>query len=190
MRDNASNICTGNVRCFCAERSPFYWRKLNAKSATKMLINRPVGSYLLRPSEHPLYDYSITQKIPVMGVTHIRVGRDSTGTYFLDNDDSFSEAVIKGFTCVVSMLDCWSRVYRERGMRCLQSPVRQRDVEGVVCYVNDDSSSVCFHDDTEAEESVRNFVTSFIKKGLHSQTNASNTALDKSKERTFIETKS
>nr|XP_026691821.1 uncharacterized protein LOC100180798 [Ciona intestinalis] len=115
MRDNGSNICTGKVRCFCAERSPFYWRKLNAKSATKMLINRPIGSYLLRPSEHPLYDYSITQKIPVMGVTHIRVGRDSTGTYFLDNDDSFSEAVIKGFTCVVSMLDCWSRVYRERG---------------------------------------------------------------------------
>uniref|UniRef100_H2Z7P4 SH2 domain-containing protein n=1 Tax=Ciona savignyi TaxID=51511 RepID=H2Z7P4_CIOSA len=169
MRDSTSNICEGEVRCFCAERSSYYWRKLNARSSTILLANSPVGSYLLRPSEHPLYDYSVSQKIPILGVTHIRIGRNESGFYFMDNDDSYAADMIKGFTCVVSMLDCWSRVYRERGVRCLQHSIRHDDVNGTVSYVNDDTSSVCFHDDEEAEESVRKFVASFVKRGTTKQ---------------------
>ena len=51
----------GTSRCFCVECSSFYWKDLNAKSATLLLSSLPAGSFLVRPSQHPAYQYTFSQ---------------------------------------------------------------------------------------------------------------------------------
>lgn len=47
--------------CFCVECSNYFWKDLDARSATKTLQKLPEGSFLLRPSQHPLYEYTLSQ---------------------------------------------------------------------------------------------------------------------------------
>ena len=47
--------------CFCIECSPFYWKDLDAKSATVVLSQLPAGSFLVRPSRHPAFKYTLSQ---------------------------------------------------------------------------------------------------------------------------------
>ena len=55
------DFVTSRSCCFCVETSPYFWKDLDAKSATKMLLKAPEGSFLLRPSQHRLYEYTLSQ---------------------------------------------------------------------------------------------------------------------------------
>ncbi|CAK8673809.1 suppressor of cytokine signaling 3-like [Clavelina lepadiformis] len=148
---------------FCVECASYYWKNLDAKGAAKILSKYPMGSFLVRPSTHPAYHYALSQKIPVLGITHIRIQQNEEGLYNMETDDSISSTRIQGFTCVLNMVESWSRVYREIGFPSLQKPVTKDSAQNVASYVNDFERNVCFHDNEEADKSVREFVMSFLK---------------------------
>jgi len=60
--DEVSDVATCEKRfCVCAEGSSMFWKRLNARSATELLSTEPAGTYLLRRSEHPKFEYTLSQ---------------------------------------------------------------------------------------------------------------------------------
>lgn len=148
--------------CFCIECSPFYWKELNAQTATAVLLSLPVGSYLVRPSQHPAFKYAFSQKEPDNRVTHIRIGRDGTGRYLMDMDETTSNLPVIRFSCVVKMIKCWCKIYRDVAKRWRLTPVSNSDTQQATVYINEEKDAVCFHDDDDAENFLFNFCADLV----------------------------
>lgn len=126
--------------------SGFYWGAINADQSNRLLLQKTIGTFLVRASSNPKHLFTLSLKT-ARGVTHIRIIM-CDGKFLLDQNVNNGNAMCSAnrpttllrFDCVVKMIFYYMLVW---GQRRFSSSTRSRDNGWTLCLTAPLYKEVC-----------------------------------------------